>query len=78
VVAGNVGGAGRLEFSVIGDSVNIAARVEAATRETDDVILLTEDTKGLLESSEVELNERSGIDLKGKSEPVRVYAPETE
>src|SRR3954451_7911635 len=39
VIAGNVGGAGRLEFSVIGDAVNTAARVEAATRETDDVIL---------------------------------------
>ena len=34
VVAGNVGGAGRLEFSVIGDAVNVAARVEAATRKT--------------------------------------------
>jgi adenylate cyclase len=78
VVAGNVGGAGRLEFSVIGDSVNIAARVEAATRETDDVILLTEDTKDLLDATEVELNERRGIELKGKREPVRVYAPKTE
>jgi adenylate cyclase len=78
VVAGNVGGAGRLEFSVIGDAVNIAARVEAATRETDDLILLTEDTKALLESTDVELNERSGIELKGKSEPVRVYAPKVE
>ncbi len=33
VVAGNVGGGGRLEFSVIGDAVNVAARVEAATRD---------------------------------------------
>ncbi len=75
VVAGNVGGAGRLEFSVIGDAVNIAARVEAATRDTDDAILLTEDTRRLLKEAEVELTERTGIELKGKSEPVKVYAP---
>ena len=33
VVAGSIGGAGRLNFSVIGDAVNVAARVEAATRQ---------------------------------------------
>ena len=48
VVAGNVGGAGRLEFSVIGDPVNVAARVEAATRQTGDTILLAERTRELL------------------------------
>ena len=40
VVAGNVGGAGRLEFGVIGDAVNVAARVEAATRQTGDTVLV--------------------------------------
>ena len=48
VVAGSIGGAGRLEFSVIGDAVNVAARVEAATRQTGDVILLSERTRELL------------------------------
>ncbi|MCP9490822.1 MAG: adenylate/guanylate cyclase domain-containing protein [Solirubrobacteraceae bacterium MAG38_C4-C5] len=33
VVAGTVGGGGRLEFAVIGDAVNTAARVERATRD---------------------------------------------
>ena len=45
VVAGCIGGAGRLNFSVIGDSVNVAARVEAHTRETGDEVLITDETK---------------------------------
>ena len=43
-----MGGGGRLEFAVIGDPVNVAARVEKTTRETGDVILLTEATRCLL------------------------------
>jgi adenylate cyclase len=75
VVAGNVGGGGRLEFSVIGDAVNIAARVEAATRQTGDVILLTEDVKRLLNNAAAELEARPTVPLKGKREPVTLYAP---
>jgi adenylate cyclase len=75
VVAGNVGGDGRYEFSVIGDPVNVAARVEAATRETGDTILLAERTMELLHGPHPELAERLGIALKGKREAVRVYAP---
>jgi adenylate cyclase len=75
VVAGNVGGAGRLEFSVIGDAVNVAARVEAATRETGDTILVAERTVQLLREQHTELEERRGIELKGKREPVRLFAP---
>jgi adenylate cyclase len=75
VVAGNVGGAGRLEFSVIGDPVNVAARVEAATRTTGDVVLIAERTRELLGASDVLLDERPGITLKGKREPVNLYAP---
>jgi adenylate cyclase len=74
VVAGSIGGAGRLEFSVIGDAVNVAARVEAATRETGDEILLSEGTRERL-SDPGRLIERPGMALKGKSEPVTLYAP---
>jgi adenylate cyclase len=75
VVAGNVGGAGRLEFSVIGDPVNVAARVEAATRQTGDTILLSEYTKRALNDGEVELAERPDVPLKGKREAVALFAP---
>src|SRR5215218_1500125 len=59
VVAGNVGGAGRLEFSVIGDAVNVAARVEAATRQTGDTVLIAERTRELLSDSGQPLDART-------------------
>src|SRR3954453_16162022 len=51
VVAGAIGGAGRLNFSVIGDAVNVAARVESATRELDEDVLITEATARGLSAS---------------------------
>jgi adenylate cyclase len=74
VVAGNIGGGRRYEFSVIGDAVNVAARVEAATRQTGDRVLLAERTVELLKGATVELVERPGVELKGKRQTVRVYA----
>jgi class 3 adenylate cyclase len=58
---------------VIGDAVNTASRVEAATRETGDDVLITGATRALLHGVPCELVERSGIELKGKSEPVRLW-----
>ena len=75
VVAGNVGGGGRFDFSVIGDVINVAARVEAATRETGDTILVSEHTLKALGQKNIELEERSGVELKGKRDAVAVYAP---
>jgi len=74
VVAGNIGGGGRLEFTVIGDAVNTADRVEAATRRTGDTILISEGTKQLLRDAP-SLIERTDVTLSGKSETVRLYAP---
>jgi adenylate cyclase len=74
VIAGNVGGAGRLEFSVIGDAVNVAARVEETTRSTGDTVLVSSRTHALL-SDRSSLEERPAVQLKGKSESVALYAP---
>ncbi|MDQ4125268.1 MAG: adenylate/guanylate cyclase domain-containing protein, partial [Actinomycetota bacterium] len=71
VVAANVGGGGRFEFSVIGDAVNVAARIEAATRTTGDAILLSERTRELLRAAPL-LVERPGVALKGKAGTARL------
>jgi class 3 adenylate cyclase len=75
VVVGTIGGGGRLDFTVIGDVVNTAARVESATRETGDDVLITEAARQRLGRVQVEWAERPPIPLKGKSEAIRLYAP---
>jgi class 3 adenylate cyclase len=69
-----VGGGGRLEFAVIGDTVNVAARVEKLTRDIGDTVLLTEATRCLLDGK-VEVEPRGEVPLKGKSDLIPVYAP---
>jgi adenylate cyclase len=44
VIAGIIGGGSKLEFTLIGDTVNVAPRVEQLTKTTGDAILLTEQT----------------------------------
>jgi adenylate cyclase len=75
VLAGTIGGGGHVEFTVIGDAVNTAARVEEVTRLTGDDVLITEATKRLLTLPFCGFAERPTIALKGKTERVRLYAP---
>lgn len=74
VVAGNIGGGGRLNFSVIGAPVNVAQRAESATRRTGDDVLITAETARQLRA-DFGLRQREGLTLKGIDEPVTLYAP---
>jgi hypothetical protein len=51
--------------------------VEGATRDLDDEILITEDTRALLGDT-IELARRGLVTLRGKPDPVRVWAPVVE
>jgi len=75
VLVGTIGGGGHTELGVIGDPVNVAARVEAATRELGEWLLLTEATRCLLEDSGRihSLTPRGSVSLKGKPRPVVVH-----
>jgi class 3 adenylate cyclase len=76
LVAGTVGGGGRRDFTVIGDTVNTAARVEGATRVTGDDLLITQATlEGLEPSHRGAYEEREPAHLKGKRTAVRLFAP---
>jgi class 3 adenylate cyclase len=73
VIAGTIGGAGKLEFTLIGDTVNVAARVEQLTKTTGDAILLTHQTVDALPSRPPELIDRGSHAVKGKSAPMQVF-----
>jgi class 3 adenylate cyclase len=74
VIAGTIGGGGKLEFTLIGDAVNVAARVEQLTKTTGDAILLTGQTFDALASPPAALTDRGFHALKGKSAAVEVFA----
>lgn len=75
VIAGAIGGGGRLNFSVIGGVVNVASRVEQHTRETGDDILITAATWTQV-SHRFEVENRGRVDLRGVAEPISLYAPQ--
>ncbi len=76
VIAGSVGGGGRYEFTVIGDPVNVAARVEEATRISGDDVLVTQALRdALTQSHDVQWRERADVPLKGKAVPATLFAP---
>src|SRR4051794_9781129 len=74
VVAGSIGGAGRLAFSVIGDAVNLCSRVEATTRDTGDPVLITGATRALL-SETIEVEARGEREIRGYDRKVELFAP---
>ena len=73
VIAGTIGGAGKLEFTLIGDAVNVAARVEQLTKTTGDTILITGQTVDALNSRPSGLAGRASHALKGKAAPTEVF-----
>jgi class 3 adenylate cyclase len=74
VIVGTMGGGSKLDFTFIGDAVNVASRVEALTRKTGDAILITEATKDALRRPTAVLASRGTEVVKGRSEPVSLFA----
>jgi class 3 adenylate cyclase len=73
VIAGTIGSGPHLEFSLIGDTTNVAARVEQLTKTTGDAILLTDQTVDALAIRPPGLVDRGTHALKGKSAPTAIF-----
>jgi adenylate cyclase len=75
VIAGNVGGRERIEYTVLGDTVNLASRLQDKTKEIGDPILLSEQTFAHAgRDMPLQGRKHSDVPIKGKREPVVVYA----
>jgi adenylate cyclase len=70
LVAGNLGSARRMNYSIIGDTVNVAARLEGVAKA--DEVIITENTKSFLDNAFI-LEERDPVKVKGKIEPIKIY-----
>ena len=73
VVAGYTGTHNRATYTCVGDTVNVAARLESHTKELGRPILIDENTREGL-SSEIEVEPQGELLMKGKTQPTQVYA----
>ena len=71
-IVGNMGSESRFDYSVVGDAVNLAARLEVQTRTYDTPVLISSYTNNLVDYPVERLDE---IKVKGKDEPVEIFAP---
>ncbi len=72
LVAGNVGGGGRQTYTVYGDPVNVASRLENLNKEHGTTVLISQSTAELLNGADI--RHIGDVEIRGLSAPVGLYA----
>ena len=73
MVAGYTGTQNRATYTCVGDTVNVAARLEAHTKELGRPILIDENTRSGIDDG-IAVEAQGDLLMKGKTEPTKVYA----